>query len=92
MLASSLFFFVLGAVSTTPLRPELIMPEPVTSGAQLLHALGQAEDDFARVRSELGLLGAAPLVGLKEEKPARPAATRRSGKPRVEKATARTHR
>jgi hypothetical protein len=90
MLAS--FLFVVAAASITPLGPELIMPEPITSGAQLLRALSQAEDDFAKVQGELGLVGSAPLVGMKVDKPTPSPAVSRASKPRVKKAAAKIRR
>jgi hypothetical protein len=72
-------FVVLAAVTLTTLRPELVTPEPTTRSAQLLRALDQAEDDFASVQRELGLVGSAPLVGLEPERPVvRPASSKKS--------------
>lgn len=81
--------FLAAATITSP-RPELVSPEPVTRSARLLQALSQAEDDFASVKRELGLVGAAPLTGLKaDEPPVRPE-TSSFGKPRARKASAKT--
>ena len=80
------------AVTAAAPRPEMALPEPITRNARLLRALGQADDDFATVQKELGLVGAAPLVGLKtNEAPVRPQASR-SSKPRVQKASAQVRR
>ena len=65
------------AAVTTATRPEIVTPEPVTRGAQLLQALQQAQDDFASVQRDLGLVGTAPLAGLGAEKATvRPSASR----------------
>ena len=58
------------AAVTTATRPEIVTPEPTTRSAQLLQALQQAEDDFASVQRNLGLVGAAPLAGLGAERAA----------------------
>ena len=83
---------LLAAVTAAAPRPELALPEPVTRNAQLLRALGQADDDFATVQKELGLVGAAPLVGLKTDgAPVRPSASRPT-KAKVQKASAQIRR
>lgn len=83
---------LLAAVTAAAPRPEFALPEPVTRNAQLLRALGQADDDFATVQKELGLVGAAPLVGLKTDvAPARPSVSR-SSKARVQKVSAQVRR
>lgn len=77
---------------TTATRPEIVTPEPVTHRAQLLQALQLAEDDFASVQRNLGLVGAAPLAGLGPEKAAvRPSASRGS-KTGVRKASVKVRR
>jgi hypothetical protein len=82
----------LAAVTTAPTLPEIPLQEPVTRSARLLRALDQAQDDFASVQKELGLVGAAPLTGLKAEPlPAKVSAVR-SAKPRVQKASIETRR
>lgn len=78
------------AAVTTATRPEIVTPEPSTRGAQLLQALQQAEDDFASVQRNLGLVGAAPLAGLGSEKAAvRPARASKAG---VQKVSVKTRR
>ena len=80
------------AVTAAAPGPELVLPEPVTPNARLLQALNQAEDNFATVQKELGLVGAAPLTGLKSDQaPVRPS-TSRSPKPRVQKVSTATRR
>jgi hypothetical protein len=86
-------WMLLAAVNLTTPRPELVTPEPITRSAQLLQALGQAEDDFAEVKRELGLVGSAPLAGLRtDDRPLVRPAVQRAGKPRIEKASVKTRR
>ena len=80
------------AVTAAAPCPEFALQEPVTRSAQLLRALEQADDDFASVRKELGLVGAAPLAGLKSEGAPIWPSTSRSAKPRVQKVTTATRR
>ena len=81
----------LAAVTLTP-RPELVSPEPVTRSARLLQALSRAEDDFASVQKELGLVGAAPLTGLKADETPVTSKSSRSTKPRVQRVANKTSR
>jgi hypothetical protein len=83
---------VLAAMNLTSPRPELVTAEPETPNARLLLALGQAEDDFAAVKRELGLVGSAPLAGLGAERPVVKAAASRSSKAKVKKASIKTQR
>ena len=61
-------------------------PEPTTRSAKLLDAFQRAEDDFKSVQRELGLVGSAPLAGLKTDKPATREVVGRPRNPRVQKA------
>ena len=84
---------LLSAVTGTVPLPEFPVQEPVTRGAKLLLALDQAQDDFASVQKELGLVGAAPMAGLKPEPaPVRWTASRSPKPPRVQKASVETRR
>ena len=80
------------AAVTTATRPEIVTPEPVTHGAQLLRALQQAEDDFASMKRDLGLVGAAPLAGLGPEKAAVRHSASRGSKTGVQKASVKVER
>ena len=71
---------------------EIAEPEPVTRSAQLLRALDQADFDFASVQKDLGLVGAAPLVGLKPDQATVRTSHSRSAKPRVQKVRTLTRR
>lgn len=83
---------LLAAVTGTAPMPDLPQHEPVTRPAQLLRALDQAQDDFASVQKELGLVGAAPLAGLKPEKAVVRTSSARAAKPRVQKASVEARR
>jgi hypothetical protein len=74
------------AAVTTMAPPPLITGEPETRNARLLDALQRAEDDFKSVQRELGLVGSAPLAGLKPDKPAARQVVGRPRNPRVQKA------
>jgi hypothetical protein len=89
MLIATLFLSL--AAVTTAVRPEIVTPEPTTRTSQFLQTLQQAEEAFANVQRELGLVGAAPLVGLGAEKPVRPEPPR-DRKTRVEKVSVKTVR
>ena len=80
------------AVTAAAPCPELALQEPITRSAQLLRALDEADDDFASVQKELGLVGAAPLVGLKADQAAVRPSRSRSARPRVQKASPETWR
>ena len=82
----------LAAVTTAAPLPEIPLQEPVTRSARLLRALDQAQDDFAAVQKELGLVGAAPLAGLKPEPLPVKVSASRWAKPRVQKASMETRR
>ena len=90
MLIATLFLSL--AAVTTAVRPEIVTPEPTTRTAQFLQTLQQAEEAFANVQRELGLVGAAPLVGLGAEKPAVRPEPPRDRKTRVEKVSVKTVR
>ena len=83
---------LLAAVTAAPALPEIPLQEPVTRSAKLLRALDQAQDDFASVQKDLGLVGAAPLTGLKPEPAPVKVSASRSAKPRVQKASLETRR
>ena len=83
---------LLAAVTAAAPCPEFALQEPITRSAQLLRALEQADDDFASVRKELGLVGAAPLAGLKPDPATVRTSASRSTKPRVQKASAQAGR
>lgn len=88
-----LTLILLSAVTSAVPLPELPVQEPVTRNAKLLRAMDQAQDDFATVQKELGLVGAAPLAGLKPETtPVRLTASRTTKQPRVQKASVETRR
>jgi hypothetical protein len=90
MMIATLFLSL--AAVTTAVRPEIVTPEPTTRAAQFLQTLQLAEETFASVQRELGLVGAAPFVGLGAEKPAvRPDAPGER-KARVQKASVKTQR
>jgi hypothetical protein len=78
------------AAVTTATRPEIVTPAPVTHGAQLLQALQQAEDDFASVQRNLGLVGTAPLAGLGAEKASNRPSASRASKARAQKVAIKT--
>jgi len=83
---------LVAAVSTTAPRPELITLEPTTTNARLLDAFQRAEDDFKSVQRELGLVGAAPLAGIQEEKPSAKRVAKRPARPGVQKAALKANR
>jgi hypothetical protein len=83
---------LLAAVTTATPVPALALPEPVTRNARLLQALNQTEDDFATVQKELGLVGSAPLAGLKSDRATARPSTSQSAKPHVQKASAQKSR
>ena len=80
------------AVTAAAPRPEVAEPEPITQSAQLLRALDEADNDFASVQKELGLVGAAPLVGLKADQAAVRTSHSRPARPRVQRASTQTPR
>jgi hypothetical protein len=87
------WFLLAAAVNLTSPRPEIATPEPTTPSARLLQALGQAEDDFADVKRELGLVGSAPLAGLKaDDRPLVRPAAQHSEKGKVKKVSVKTRR
>ena len=90
MLIATLFLSL--AAVTTAVRPEIVTPEPTTRAAQFLQTLQQAEEAFENVQRELGLVGAAPLVGLGAEKPVVRADASRDRKARVQKVSVKTVR
>ena len=83
---------LVAAVTAAAPRPELALKEPITRSAQLLRALDEADHDFASVQKELGLVGAAPLVGLKADQAAVRPSRSPSARPRVQKASTETRR
>ena len=80
------------AVTAAAPCPEFALPEPITRSAQLLRALDEADRDFASVQKELGLVGVAPLVGLKADPAAVRTSRSPSAKPREQKASTHTSR
>lgn len=82
---------LMASVTALAGHPEMPSLQPVTRSGQLLQALDKAEDDFASVKSELGLVGSAPMPGLKAEEPVRSAAAP-SAKASVQRASTKTRR